>query len=128
MKRAYRAVEHGDLDSAAESGALLIDHAPSHPAALNLMGLVRLRQGNGDEAAVLFRRATKSAPNDPAIHRNLGHAFKQADRPTEAVAALRVGLEISLVLLAWMWIARRREPQSARVPSDPPVRGLDGLI
>lgn len=93
--RAVAAFQSGDLDTAAESGAFLLDHAPSNPAALNLMGLVRLRQGNGEEAMALLRRAAKAAPNDPAIHRNLGHAFKQAGKPSEAVAAYETASSLS---------------------------------
>ena len=93
--RAVSAFQSGDLAAASEAGALLLDHAPSHPAALNLMGLVKLRQGDAEDASALFQRAASAAPNDSSIHRNLGHAFKQSNRPIDAVAAYETATSLA---------------------------------
>lgn len=84
---AVNAFQAGNLEGASDSCAVLLEHAGDHPAALNLMGLVKQRQSLSGEAADLFRRAADAAPNDAGIRRNLGNALKRAGKMEEAMAA-----------------------------------------
>jgi tetratricopeptide (TPR) repeat protein len=58
------------------------------PAANHLLGLVRLSQGDPDEAVALISRALERNSRDPQYFCNLGVALNAADQSGKAIAAL----------------------------------------
>jgi tetratricopeptide (TPR) repeat protein len=78
----------GRLDGAGDTLARVLAAAPEHPRALELLGLLRSRQGKAEEALALFTRAAAGeAPRPEALY-NLARALEAAGRLDEAAAAL----------------------------------------
>lgn len=92
----------GDLPLAEQAGRAALEQAraggggnqPFVASSLNLLALVRQRQGRADEAAALLREAlavsegtADGAANSAALALNLGHALEALGRPDEALAA-----------------------------------------
>ena len=65
---------------------------PATPDLLNIAGTLRMNQGRHDEAAGLFRRATKAAPREPVFAFNLGMTLSRLGQMEEAETALRTTL------------------------------------
>ena len=68
--------------------------APNHARGLHEYGLLKFKQGQGEEALDLLRRAATLAPEEVLYHANLGVAFQRLDRLYEAEAAYRRALEL----------------------------------
>ena len=66
---------------------------PANPDLLNIAGTLRMHQGRHNEAAGLFRQATKAAPREPVFAFNLGMALSRMGQNEEAETALRAALE-----------------------------------
>jgi tetratricopeptide (TPR) repeat protein len=80
----YRAADYGGAAALLEPLA-----AADQDAALGLLGLCRLRQGDVAEAVALTERAYALAPGDALAELNLGLALQAAGRHAEAVARFR---------------------------------------
>lgn len=65
---------------------------PKHPQALHYLGVCALQRNQGASAIELIGYAAMLAPHDPAIHANLGEAFRRIGRPKDAVRSLRRAL------------------------------------
>ena len=62
---------------------------PRHVDALQYLGLLALQVGRSDVAAEMFLAAIALAPEVPALHCNLGEAYRRLGKFAEANAALR---------------------------------------
>ncbi|WP_454016805.1 tetratricopeptide repeat protein [Azospirillum sp. Marseille-Q6669] len=82
----YRA---GALKEAEDQCRAALDSVPDHPVALHLLGILRLRQGDAGEAAVVLAHAVKADPDNAAAHAALADACKAAGRHDSALAAQR---------------------------------------
>lgn len=94
LQRAAAFIQQGDLASAENALQSILKHAPHDPLALNLLGVVRLRQQNSAEAADLFHQAIQTGRKAAGPHINLA-LIDGADRPLEAVAELQEALVIA---------------------------------
>lgn len=94
LKRALELHRAGRLDDAATIYERLLADDPAHADASHLLGLVRFRNRDFESAIRLIREAIQRDPDNPIYHGNLGNVFKDAGRPTEAIAAYRRALEI----------------------------------
>jgi tetratricopeptide (TPR) repeat protein len=94
LQHAAAFIQQGDLASAENALQSLLKYAPHDPLALNLLGVVRLRQQNSAEAANLFRQAIQTGHKVAGPHINLA-LIDGADRPLEAIAELREALAIA---------------------------------
>ena len=81
-------VESGDLANAAAICTKILQSAPDQPQALHLLGIAAIRQGRGDEAAELLRRAVRSDPNFAVALNDFGNLLAQQGRFAEAAAQL----------------------------------------
>ncbi|MBK8726919.1 MAG: tetratricopeptide repeat protein [Holophagaceae bacterium] len=68
--------------------------APGHPAALHLLGLARLAQGDAAQAVHWIALAAEAEPTDAQIAYNLGAARLEAKDPAGALAPLARALEL----------------------------------
>jgi tetratricopeptide (TPR) repeat protein len=72
----------------------ILAKAPRNPAALHLIGVLRLQTGNARDAVTLIGRALEAGPEDPDILENLGVAYlaahdcEKAERTFRKVIAL----------------------------------------
>ncbi|MCZ6743022.1 MAG: tetratricopeptide repeat protein [Alphaproteobacteria bacterium] len=63
-------------------------------AALHLLGVVKLQDGDAAAAVELIGKAIALKPDYAEAHNNLGNALKDLERPEEAVAAFRKAAEL----------------------------------
>jgi tetratricopeptide (TPR) repeat protein len=90
LSRARKLLEQGDRASArAELMAALGAH-PSHPVALNFLGVVEAQDGHYSEAEARFREAIRRAPGLTDAYLNLGRLYQEAsardpDAPRKAL-------------------------------------------
>jgi tetratricopeptide (TPR) repeat protein len=66
-----------------------------NPFALHYLGVIRMQQGQLDQAEQLIRRSLVSAPQIPDFHNNLGLCLRAEQRLEEAVAAYRRALDLN---------------------------------
>ena len=81
------AYESGDLNGAERAFATALVQAPEHPRALNLMGVVRLANGDAPRAESLIRAAIKIDPAPSLFWFNLGNALIAQSRESQAADA-----------------------------------------
>ena len=79
-------IHAGDLDAAAKL-LQASQLALKNPVGMNILGDIRLRQGNPREALRAFESAVKLAPAFPEAHCNRGVALQELGRLDEALAA-----------------------------------------
>jgi tetratricopeptide (TPR) repeat protein/transglutaminase-like putative cysteine protease len=86
----------GEIDPAAHALERGLRYLPEEPDLLEALGRVRLRQGRGEEAAGLWRRALAVAPDRPVLRRYLERVapqqksfFAEWDVPLDEVLGLK---------------------------------------
>ena len=84
-----------DFRGAEASLARALELAPRNAVALRRAGVLIASLGRLDEAIDLCRRALEQDPLNAAAYFGLGSAQEFADRPAEAEAAFRKGLELA---------------------------------
>jgi predicted TPR repeat methyltransferase len=77
----------GDLAEAEALGQALLDDAPQHAGALQLMGVLQARQGNFSAALDWLDRAVAADPQAGSAHHNRANVLLALERHGEAVAA-----------------------------------------
>jgi len=86
----------GELAAAAACCADLIAADPRHAGALQLMGVLRARDGAYETAIELFDRAIEADPAMASVHNNRGHALLALYRHGAAVASYDRALALQL--------------------------------
>ena len=114
ISQAAEALGRGDLARAEQAaGAALA--ATRDSDALHLLGLVRIRQGQLEDAVALLVEADRARPGQPRLLLNLGKVLMALARPAEAEAALARGLEakadaaLKAELAAELYATQRRQ-------------------
>jgi predicted Zn-dependent protease len=92
LRQAAADIDRNDLPGAARLLTELLGRKPDDAVALNLMGVVRMRQGQPGEAEKLFRESIRNGPRLPGPHMNLALLFGLA-RPFDAIAELGEALK-----------------------------------
>ena len=94
LATATNALQRGDLGGAeAALAPFFRGQMATTPDLLNIAGTLRMNQGRHDEAAGLFRQATKAAPREPIFTFNLGMTLSRLGQKEEAETALRMTLQ-----------------------------------
>lgn len=78
----------------------ILQHQPSHPDALHLLGVIALQVGQHEAAIELIGKAIAANPSAADYYPNLGEALRQAGRLDEAVTAFRRAIELNPELVA----------------------------
>jgi predicted O-linked N-acetylglucosamine transferase (SPINDLY family) len=87
--------QRGDLAEADAGYRSVLEIAPKHPDALNLLGVLRYQQGDLDSALELLGAATRVAPDFADAHCNLGMVLAKRDDYLRAEDAMRSALAIN---------------------------------
>ena len=87
-------IQRGDLTSAENALAGLLKTSPDDPLALNLLGLIRMRQHDPGAAADLFRKAIQTGHRVAGPHINLA-LIDGSDHPFEAISELQQAFAIA---------------------------------
>ena len=94
LEQAATLIEHNDLASAESALKPYIAASSDDAVALNLLGLIRARQGKLTEAEQLFRRAIETGHPIVGPHVNLARIYAP-DRPLDAMRELKAALKIA---------------------------------
>ena len=92
FKSAVEALNAGALKTAEEKCRALLARFPEHAETLDLLGVVRARQGDAVEAATLMARGIALAPTDARALNNFANVLTSLGRREEAVALYRRAL------------------------------------
>ena len=92
LTRAAEALAKGDQVTAATLCERVLGEDRQSVDALNLLSLVRKRDGDAPQAERLMKDALALAPGRVDIHANLGNLYAALQRPAEAEAAYREAL------------------------------------
>lgn len=95
LKRAIRAHQTGDLDTAELLYGEVLDIWMAQPDAMHFLGVLSHQRGRSDEAVALIGAALSISPNHPDAHNNLGNVHKECGRLVEAERSYRRALECS---------------------------------
>lgn len=74
--------------------ALVLKMTPNEPAALNLLGTIRAKQGRLREAELLFSRAVRVDSNFLGAHMNLAYLYTLMGQPNKATSELQEVLRL----------------------------------
>src|SRR5947209_6804158 len=91
LKRAAALIDARNLAGAEAALEPVLHDTPHDPLALDLMGIVRMRQGQASQAETLFRQAIEHGPRLPGPHVNLATLY--GDR--RAIPELREALKVA---------------------------------
>ncbi len=108
----------GRIDEATATLDFCIGFDQAAAEAHNLLGLVRLRAGEGSAALAAFETAATLKPDVAYIQNNLGLAYERSDRLEEAAIALRRAVEIDANHQAATVSFARIEQRLPVVPGD----------
>jgi tetratricopeptide (TPR) repeat protein len=87
INKGLRAHKAGKLAEARRCYEAVLRLVPSHPQALNLLGLIAVSEGKTTEGIKLYRASLKAEPRFAAAWSNLGMALLSIGNATDAIAA-----------------------------------------
>jgi tetratricopeptide (TPR) repeat protein len=88
LLEAVKAIEQNQLPRAESLLQSVLAKSPDDADALNLLGVIRAKQGRSTDAERLFRRAIINSPRHLGAHINLAELFLTTNRPTLATPIL----------------------------------------
>ncbi len=94
----HAAMQHHQAGRLAEAEALyrqVLERAPQHADALNLLGLLAHQVGRHEAAMELIGRAILVNNSNPDFHSNLGIVYQATNRLDEAVASYRRAIRLA---------------------------------
>jgi len=94
LQEAAQRIDQQDLAQAETILNGLLQHSPADPVAMNLLGVVRMKQGEAGQAEALFRRAIATEPRLAGPHVNLAQIYGK-QRAVEAIAELAAALKLA---------------------------------
>jgi predicted TPR repeat methyltransferase len=89
-----RLIGGNDLQGAAALSSQILEVLPEQPDALNILAIVTCERGDLDEALGYARRAVAAAPDDAAIHGNLGNLLVKKRDVDGAIGAYERSIEL----------------------------------
>ncbi len=94
IARAARHFQAGDLERAAKLCKRILKGHPTNVNALHLLGVVTYKAGKPKKAIGYLEGAIAGAGPNGELHRNLGFAMRDSDRPDEAADAFAKALAL----------------------------------
>lgn len=95
LQKAIRYQRNGQAVEARACYQQLLQAAPDHPDALNLLGVLEYETGNCSAAIPLISRAIQSAPEQPSFFSNLGNVFRGIGRIQKAISCYQKSIALS---------------------------------
>jgi tetratricopeptide (TPR) repeat protein len=90
LRKAYEAWEANDPSRSRQLADRALQIHPAYSAALTLLGILDLRDGNPAAAAVRLRQAIQLSPNSPRAYLPLASAYNQLRQNAQALDALSI--------------------------------------
>ncbi|MEX0707176.1 MAG: tetratricopeptide repeat protein [Woeseia sp.] len=94
LREAVLAHESGQLDTASSLYRRFIDEHPTHPTALQLLGVLHSQRGEYETAISLMRESLRQFPEQPEVANNLGNALAKSGRLDDAIASYASALRL----------------------------------
>ena len=91
---AIRAHQGGDLEPAEQMYQRILQAAPTHPDAMQFLGMLNYQRGDVDEALRLLGRVVELYPDYASAYNNLGNILNVLGRRDEALAAYQNALRL----------------------------------
>jgi Flp pilus assembly protein TadD len=114
LERAASLISSNQLAEAEQQLNQVMRVAPNDATALNLLGAIRAKQGNLDEAETLFQRAVRSDASMTGAHMNLAYLYLLKGAPEKTVSELKEVLRLEPgnaeagYRLAWLLLSQGR--------------------
>ena len=87
FKQAVQFAQTGDIGQAIQICHTILATSPTHPGALNLLGLIDRQENRYDEAIACFVKAISNSPRSPQLHLNLGDTYLMRGDCANAITA-----------------------------------------
>jgi tetratricopeptide (TPR) repeat protein len=87
----------GDLDGAGREAQAVLERSPGASVAARVLGQVRMSQDDDAGAVPLLEQAVRAFPSDAAVRYDLGAAYANLGRVSEACASWRAVLQLPAV-------------------------------
>lgn len=100
LSAALQCLHRNELSSAGRICAQVLNDEPRNPAAWHLLGIIKSRSGELEEAKAHFETASELAPDDATYHYSLGVAWQSLDNHKQAANSYRAALARDATLLA----------------------------
>jgi len=94
LKKAATQISAGRLSQAEATLENLLQADSSDFQAINLLGVIRAKQGRNKEAEKLFDEAVRGNPRITGAHVNLGLLYLETNRPQQAASQLKEALQL----------------------------------
>lgn len=94
LREAVLAHEAGQFDAARSLYRRFIDEHPSHPTALQLLGVLHSQRGEYETAISLMRESLRQFPEQPEVANNLGNALANSGRLDDAIESYVTALRL----------------------------------
>ena len=88
FRQAYEACQDEAWEESLAKFESLLDGNPDEPLVLEMIGMVRERQGELKASLDAYQRARKSAPSRPVTVQGLAAVYRRMDKPAEALNVL----------------------------------------
>jgi tetratricopeptide (TPR) repeat protein len=114
LERAAGLIAANQLSEAERQLNEVLRVAPNEATALNLLGAIRAKQGNLDEAEILFSRAVRSDNKLAGAHMNLAYLYLLKGAPEKTASELKEVLRLepmnaeAAYRLAWLLLSQGR--------------------
>ena len=92
LQHAAALIAENRTDDAEKEITAILKTAPTEPAALNLLGTIRAKQGRFEDAETLFVRAINGDKSYVGAHMNLAYLYTLMGQPKKTVVELRTVL------------------------------------
>lgn len=94
LERAIELHRNGELTNAEWAYQEVLEHAPEHPDALHLLGVLAHQLGDTDTAIERVQASLEHNPDQPSALNNLGNIFAGAKRSDEAIETYQKAIEL----------------------------------
>ncbi len=85
LKESQLLCQNGKIDEAKPLLQGLLKSIPSHPAVLNNLGSIELKQGNFDIGIEYLEKSLKANPRQPQIICNLANGFLDSGKASKSI-------------------------------------------
>ncbi|MBP6014729.1 MAG: tetratricopeptide repeat protein [Alphaproteobacteria bacterium] len=94
LRQSFRAIQSRRFDEARASLLEVLNSAPDHKDALNLLGDLEYSSGRLAESAVLFERSVRGDPEQAPVWLRLGEVYEDLGRAAEAEASFGSAVQL----------------------------------
>ncbi len=92
LNEGAQALNSGEIDAAERHLGGVLEQIPDEPNALFLLGGVKKKQGEFEDAAALMQKALVAHPNPAQVNNSLGNVFRESGNTSDAITAYEAAI------------------------------------